>query len=199
MRTNHNTLRYLCQRDNFPTFDVSAWSIFQKNVKKNKEWLSKILDDDFPNYAREVYSYCLDADVFPKDVKSFLSKVRRGLKPFRPLEYLLTAYVLDSKSGSQADWLGEQMRLCHMSRAISATLSIVALEFVVLNLYYLSIKLSSSSKEEITMALSVFVFIMAALVLSNFFAHQAYSRFCMTLFSLLYAQTQWKREDTIKG
>ncbi|MDQ6702538.1 MAG: hypothetical protein M3Z96_05270 [Pseudomonadota bacterium] len=152
-----------------PTFDVSAWSIFQKNVKKNKEWLSKILDDDFPNYARDVYSFCLDQDVFPRDIAIFLSKVRRGLKPFRPLEYLLTAYVLDSKSGSQADWLGEQMRLCHMSRAVSATLLLVAMESVLLNIYYTFIKFSTSSNAEITMGTICFCFYYGCPCIIKFF------------------------------
>jgi hypothetical protein len=180
-----------------PTFDVSAWSVFQKNVQKNKEWLPKILDDDFPRYGREVYSYCLD-EVFPKDIKSFLSKVRKGLKPFRTLEYLLTAYVLDGASGSQTDWIGEQMRLCHMSRAVSATLLLVVLDFIVLILYYLFVNRSASSVGEAIIALFVFICIIASLVLSNFFAHQAYSRFCMTLFSLLYAQTRRQHEGPIK-
>ena len=158
-------------------FDVSAWSIFQRNVKKNKEWLSKILEDGFPAYAKDAYSYFLDHDVFPRDIASLRSKVRRGLTPFRPLEYLLTAHVLDSKSGSQADWLGEQMRLCHMSRAVAATLFLVAMESVFLNIYYSFIRISASKNGETTMTPSVFAFIMLALILSNFFSYRAYSRF----------------------
>lgn len=173
--------------------------IFKKHLDKNEEWFPQFVQEN-GTYIQSDYER-IKADIIgPRESfrRSFAffrfwkrdawqrayGEQRRvwrligALRSFRRLENLLIAHVLAASGASNLDWLGDQLRLCRTSRAISASIVILALEVSWLTL-------AETSAQPWVGIITQY----AAMALSLFVTVRAYSRFCTTLFSLTYAYT----------
>ena len=162
---------------------LAAWEvkIFKRTLDVNAGWFSKFIETT-GDQSRVDYEHIRKSLRRRSFAISRLWKREYAigaLDSFRRLETLLMAYVLASLGASSLDWLADQMRLCRTSRAISASLFVLALE-VYGSIFAVS-SISGSPPVGVIGVITAFLF------LSGFITYRAYSRFCMTLFSLTYA------------
>jgi hypothetical protein len=110
------------------------------------------------------------------------------LSAFQRIEQLLILYALNTQSEARINWLNEKIRLCRISRAITTVLALVTVE---------SFSLTPAGELIKFEKINVYIiwlipFLSFAILL--FVTSRAYSRFCTTLFAMVYTQMRSDEE-----
>lgn len=192
--------------------------VFSRHLKLNRKWLVRGLkryetyigespesllgrfDRAFGLFKKEPKNGLLAIVFFWKKStrKAFRDDNRRAsdrlrlLSMHNRLQALLISSVVTSENAPRLDTLGEQLRFCRTSRAISVILFVVSVQipitYAVKILSPGSIAVLDSSFER-TMVVP-FLVTPLLVALSIVFSMKAYSRFCTTLFALFLNTSQ---------
>ena len=192
----------------------SANKIFAKNVRENEDWFSEficrctksdreavrtILEFDERNHAelREWRRWFLFWKRSGRKEVSFLRGVSSELEALRRLETRMLCYIYSRVDSSTPAELANQLRYFHVGRSIGASL---VLSFFLFAIYILYSALFGTLLDDGVAVQPLIVIILVFLALFGlFFADRPYSRFCRTLFALVYEYfVKERREDQVR-
>jgi hypothetical protein len=163
------------------------------HLARNRHWISTLIDTEFQDYARDVAYFLAErpAERAVKWPRLVVLKDRtlfkwKELSRFKPLENLLVAYAFETRK-ARIEWLGDQLRMCRMSRSVSVALTLLCLEAIAFAAVH------PLSSHRIIWAMVLFVVLVVAILIMR----QAYSRICLSLFSTVYVQVRLARDQNV--
>jgi hypothetical protein len=153
--------------------------VFLKHLKRNKAWIGQLV-------AR--YEEVLGEDMnqfltFPKVWKRMLDP-RVGLRPlmliapFGRIESILLSHLLLTADRTKLEMVMDQVHTCRIARAVSSGLYL-------LTIFFAMMAITGSLKFDRSIFAIALIFLLG-LLLSTFIVRRAYSKFCSSLFSLLF-------------
>jgi hypothetical protein len=177
---------------------LAGWEtgIFAIHIKRNRTWVTNLVDSKFKEYASKDLPNVLSAYPRRRVVHGFIiwkpstwKKVHKVFKPllasgtaFRRMEQLFISYAFDTEREARVTWLQEKIRLSRISNAITIVFFFVSLEIVSISPIY-------GRSHYITGAMPSLLTLLAVLI-----TVRAYSRFCTALFATIYTQMRSEQE-----
>ena len=182
--------------------------VFRKHLVRGKTWILPILEQyeeflgddvnrvitefDYPfsksEFKRVFGSFAFwkarNRKAFSKDQKQSLTRFRL-IKPFSRIQSVLLSHIIFNSEPGKLEVLTDQLRLCRISRAISSGIFVL-----VIVAYILQIISLVNGNVLIGNFPNILVVITIFMVLSVFFTVRAYSRFCLSLFSLVLVMSK---------
>jgi hypothetical protein len=189
--------------------------VFRDHLIRNRNWIERLIETELPDRKRDYVCFLTLLDrISPRSAWSHTFKLspfwsaserrrrsritlglrQRMLQKFRRLEAALVAEVV--VAGVKTDLLGEQMSVSRMSRAITLAIFLSALEFCLAphipvlwhSLWYLfGISGRGNFLDISSFGLGADLAAVVATVFAIIVVRAAYSRFCLMLFSQVYA------------
>src|SRR5262249_35803241 len=123
--------------------------IFGDHLNQNKTWLDRLFNTEYADYVEHDFSeFVLNWESMKQQRKlserlkianvrncKCITRLIVGMRLLRRLESIMISYVIVSRGGAGFDIVAEQLRLCRLSRAISAGLIIITFEQLAMFLY----------------------------------------------------------------
>jgi hypothetical protein len=181
--------------------------LFRFHLIRNGKWIVRLIEAEMPDQKREYVCFLTLLDgISPRQRwRSFyeslkfwsasarrrrsrisLGLMRRTQQTFRRLESAFVAKIV--VAGVRTDFLSEQMSISRMSRAITIAIYLSGLEFYSASSYRVAILRQSdyltSFGQGVAFAGAISVF---AIFFPVIIVRASYSRFCLILFSQVYA------------
>ena len=160
--------------------------IFLRHLKRNKVWIGQLVAK-YEEFLGE------DMDQFltlPNTWKLFSSWEDKGglfLTPFGRIESILLSHLLLTADPPKLEMLMDQVRTCRIARAVASGLILLP---VVLSFMQASVGQTSGW--------GYWAILLAAWVLCFFIVSTAYSKFCSSLFSLLFVLLRTSPADSVQ-
>jgi hypothetical protein len=160
---------------------------FLRHLQRNKDWLSKLVNDNFVEYigndfeilSRIIPYNSLDNLRFWKK-RAWGFYLIRDAKSFEPsyrLQLILISYVFGSDHKARIELLQKRIKLYEISRSITTTLMLSSLQIIAAFILY-----------AVHQLLIIYAIIWIFTGLSLFITYRSYSRFSAALFALVYIQ-----------
>jgi hypothetical protein len=148
--------------------------VFRKHIKRNKAWIGQLLAK-YEEFLGEDMNQFLTYPNFWKRMDPRLGLRPLSLiAPFGRIESVLLSHLLLTADPTKIEMLMDQLRTCRIARAVSSGLFILSIVFAYMPML------------EGHFDWSFLPPLLVGLLLSVFIVRRAYSKFCSSLFSLLF-------------
>ena len=149
--------------------------VFQKHLKRNKAWIGQLVAK-YEDFLGEDMNQVLKLPNFWKRMDPRLGlRPLMLIAPFGRIESILLSHLLLTADPTKLEMVMDQVRTCRIARAVSSGLFVLSIVFS-----YMPVL------EGRGIDWSVWAILLVGLSLSVFIVRRAYSKFCSTLFSLLF-------------
>jgi hypothetical protein len=151
--------------------------VFVRHLKRNKAWIGQLLAKYEEFLGSDVNQFLTFPNLWKPSVDPRLTFRRyRLIAPFDRIESILLSHLLLTADPTKLELVMDQVRTCRVARAVSSGLVLLSVVFsqmpVIEGVHRFDWRV---------LAISII-----GLVLSAFIVRRAYSKFCSSLFSLLF-------------